>query len=94
MVLNCLKHITFLLLSKHFSCGDVFKAHLACMWQWQQIWKYIQTTVDSKIENKLDDIYRNLNKKLCILKRTNNNQNKTTSQMTKHNLYTPKTCHR
>jgi flagellar hook-associated protein FlgK len=40
------------------------------------------------VENKLDDIYRNLNKKLCILKRTNNNQNKTTSQMTKHNLYT------
>lgn len=24
---------------------------------------------------------------LCILKRTNNNQNKTTLQMTKHNLY-------
>jgi hypothetical protein len=24
MVLNCLKHITFLLLSKHFGCIDVF----------------------------------------------------------------------
>lgn len=49
--------------------------------------KYIQTTVDSKIENKLDDIYRNLNKRLCTMKRSNNNQNKT-SQTTKHNLYT------
>jgi hypothetical protein len=58
------------------------------VWQWQQIWKHIQATVDAKIENKLDDIYRSLNKKLCILKRTNNNQNRTISQMTKHNLYT------